>query len=290
MRIEEMHHTFDLYRDRVDSNDRPDFMPWEKDDFLNAAIDQFIMMRYGKNNQFKRGFETHQKRISELANLHIKSPELQPSINPIDLGNGRYEIRLSTLGNNINSQYFRYLFLTKAIIEIEKDNCIKQIELDLFQIDDSKTTYNSPSWTWCRIHGNFGKSTFNTPSILSFVSDDIMSKTLDIQDNSNSINETHNNDKLGSLYLDTTDNMGVQQYNVVRAFISYIKYPNRVFIGGYDHIDKHSTSSTEPIHCDLDESFHDEIVRIAVNLSQSSVQDMQGYQISTKQVSDDNNF
>ena len=94
----------------------------------------------------------------------------------------------------------------------------------------------------------------------------------------------------GSLYLDTTDNMGVQQYNVVRAFISYIKYPNRVFIGGYDHIDKHSTSSTEPIHCDLDESFHDEIVRIAVNLSQSSVQDMQGYQISTKQVSDDNNF
>ena len=122
MRIEQAHYQFELLYDRVASNDRPDFMPWEKDEFLNSAQWIFLEDRY-QLSKLRKGFEVDQKTISELSNLHIKSPELQPSVTPIILGNGRYEVRLNDLGNNINGQYFRYLFLTKATITIQKGNC-----------------------------------------------------------------------------------------------------------------------------------------------------------------------
>ena len=83
--------------------------------------------------------------------------------------------------------------------------------------------------------------------------------------------ERYNNDQLQSLYLDTTDMYGVSQFDVVNAYISYIKYPNRVFIGGYNHIDKHSTSTSLPIHCDIDEGFHQDIVEIAVKLASRDI-------------------
>ena len=113
MRIDQMHYNFELELDRVASNDRPDFMPWEIDEYLNKGISTFVKTRYSVSNKLKVGFETNQKRIDELSSLHIKSPELQPPIVPIDLGNGRYEVRLNNLGDNINGQYFRYLFEKK---------------------------------------------------------------------------------------------------------------------------------------------------------------------------------
>ena len=266
MRIEQAHYQFELLYDRVASNDRPDFMPWEKDEFLNSAQWTFLEQRY-KLSKLRTGFEVDQMTISELSNLHIKSPELQPSITTINLGNGKYEVRLDDLGNNINGQYFRYLFLTKASITIKKGDCTKKIRLKIHQTDDSKTTFNQPDWDWGTIHGQFGKSTFPSTVTTSPGIADSLDRHLDLITNPLTVNERFNNDQLQSLYIDTTDINGIQQFDVIDACVSYIKYPNRVFIGGYDHIDKQSTLTDPQIQFDIDEAFHEKIVRIAVDLA-----------------------
>lgn len=270
MRIEQMHYNFELGIDRVASNDRPDFMPWEIDEHLNNAIYKFLKDRYRINDQ-QEAFEINQYRLSELSNLHIKSPELQPAIIPTSLGNGKYEVRLDNLGNNINGQYFRYLFLTKAEITIQKGTCTKKTRLKLYQSDDNKTYYDQPDWDWSVIHGQFGKSNFITLPESSPVVDDKMDVTAIILDDPGLVTEKFNNDMLQSLYLDTTNIDGVSQFDVVNACISYIKYPNRVFIGGYDHIDKHSDNTTLQIQCDIDEAFHQDIVDIAVKIASANI-------------------
>jgi len=266
MRIEQAHYQFELLWDRVASNDRPDFMPWEKDEFLNNAQWIFLEERY-ELSKLRKGFEVDQLTISELANLHIKSPELQPAVTPTDLTGGRYEVRLDNLGNNINGQYFRYLFLTKAEITIVKDSCTKKVRLKIHQTDDLKTTFNQPDWDWNTIHGQFGKSTFIATPTTSIVIDDTLDRLMDLVAVPVLATGRFNNDQLQSLYLDTTDIDDVSQYTVTSACISYIKYPNRVFIGGYDHIDGQSTSTTPQIQFDIDEAFHPKIVKIAVDLA-----------------------
>lgn len=290
MRIQEMHYKFDLWFDRVASNDRPDFMVWEKDDYINTAIWIFIKERCGVTSQSIRGFETDQSRIDQLKTLHIKSPELQPAITPIVLPNGRYEFRLNSLGNNINSQYFRYLFLTDGVIKIRKNGCVRNIGHTQWQIDDLKTTFNASSWKWKRVLINFGKSTFQTPTAQSPLVADSPDVTASLITNHNLLTERYNNDQLASIYVDTTNHNSVQEFEVVDACFSYIKYPNRVFYGGYSHIDKQSSVLSEPVHCDIDEAFHDEIIRIAVNLAQGDTQDTTGLQISNERLNNDKQF
>jgi len=240
-------------------------MPWEIDEYLNNAIWRFLKERYIINPN-KSGFEINQLRISELSNLHIKSPELQPSVTPINLNNGVYEVPLNLLGSNINGQYFRYLFLTKAEVTISKNNCTSKVRVKLYQTDDNKNTFEEPDFEWGIVHGNFGKSNFITLPVESGIVADSMDVTSNIIDDPNLITERLNNDQLQSIYLDTNNSNGESQYEILDACISYIKYPNRVFIGGYDHIDKHSTATTAQIHCDIDEAFHPDIVKIAVEL------------------------
>ena len=266
MRIEQAHYQFELLWDRVASNDRPDFMPWEKDEFLNNAQWIFLEQRY-KLSKLRKGFEVDQFTISELANLHIKSPELQPAVTPTDLGGGKYEVRLDDLGSNINGQYFRYLFLTKAEITISNGICSKKVRLKIHQTDDVKTTFNQPDWDWKQILGQFGKSTFIATPTASTTIGDSLDRQADLITNPAAVTERFNNDQLQSLYIDTTDIDDVQQYTVTSACISYIKYPNRVFIGGYDHIDKQSTTSSPQIQFDIDEAFHPKIVQLAVELA-----------------------
>lgn len=286
MRIDQMHYNFELELDRVAANDRPDFMPWEIDEYLNKAIYKFVKTRYSSVNTVKQGFETSQKRIDELANLHIKSPELQPAVIPIDLTNGVYEVRMNSLGNNISGQYFRYLFLTDAVIKARKGSCTKDIGHSMYQIDDRTTLYDFSSWRWCRAKANMGRSTFVTPPVIGGVVADSMDFTANLITGAGAA-ERFNNDELESLFIDTKNSAGVIEFTVDTVCVSYIKAPNRVFIGGYNHIDKHSTNSTDPIHCDVAEPFHDEIVRLAVKMAQEDVQDKIGIQVSNKKTMED---
>jgi hypothetical protein len=250
MLIDEMHYELDQAVDRLSSQDRPDLLPEEKDSYLNKAIVRFTLDRYGMDNPKKSGFETSQERIGNLMNLHIKSPELQPELAPIDLGNGRYEIRL----NNLD---YRYLFLTAAKVKIRKDDCVKTIDHTQWQIDDRKTTFSDASFIWSRVLANFGKSTA-TPTI---------------------------NEEIPSLYFDTTDKTGVQVYTIDGVCLSYVKYPDRVCLGTYKHIDDKGPDPLTPItHCDIESIHHDEIIRIAAKLAFKDIQDQFGYQTSQVEI------
>lgn len=252
MLIDEMHFRFNKGLDRVASQDRPDFYPNEIDDYLNRAILEFIKDRYGFN-QKKQGFETSQERISNLMNLHIKSPGPQPALTPTEISSGIYELQLSQLA-------YRYFVLTYARVVIEKNNCTHSIDATNWHIDDSKNMYNEPSYDWKRVHANFGKST----------------------------NTATQNIDIPSIYFDCNDKNEVKKFNIKEVYVSYVKTPDRVCLGTYKHIDDQSPSAISAIvHCDLDDSFHDEIVNIAIQMAQADIQDSNGYQIYTQRVNSD---
>ena len=250
MLIDEMHYRFNLEVDRLASQDRPDFLPEEIDDYLNRGIIIFVLDRYDMENPKKHGFETSQERISNLMNLHIKSPELQPQLSPSDLGDGLYEVQLSNLD-------YRYLFLTSAKIKIRKGECVKTIDHTQWQIDDRKTTFSDASFTWSRVLANFGKAT-SAPT---------------------------ENREIPSLYFDVRDKVGTPQYTIDGVCISYIKYPDRVCLGTYKHIDdKGPDPLTALTNCDIDDIFHNEIIRIASKLAFKDMQDQFGYQTSQVEI------
>lgn len=290
MLIDQMHYEFDLLHDRVASNDRSDFQPWEKDAFLNQAIDIFVKRRYnfdkfadqGRTGQ-TIGFETNQFRIDELASLHIKSPEVQPEITPVAVNDNIYEFRINDLGNNISGQFFRYMFATKIILKIKKDNCIKYIDAYNWQIDDRKTWFNASSWLWNRALCNFGKSSVAIPSVANT---NLMSPDYAINlSTGTGVTQTNRNDELKSFYIDTRNRLNQPEFEVLGARVSYIKRPNRVCFGDYQYIDNHVTNV--PIHCDIDDAFHREIVNIAVTLAVGAVQDQVAYQMNDKNVKED---
>ena len=290
MLIDQMHYEFDLMHDRVASNDRSDFQPWEKDHFLNQAIDIFVKRRYnfdkfadqGRTGQ-TIGFETNQFRIDELASLHIKSPELQPEITPVNVVDSIYEFRINDLGNNINGQYFRYLFATKIVLKIKKDNCIKYIDAYNWQIDDRKTWFNASSWLWNRALCNFGKSSV---VIQSIANTNLMSPDYAINLSTDTdATQTNRNDELKSFYIDAKNRLNQPEFEVLSARVSYLKRPNRVCLGGYTLID--GQAPTQRVHCDIDDAFHREIINIAVTLATGAVQDQISMSINDKNVKED---
>lgn len=289
MQIEQMHDNFDLLLNRKSSNDRPDFPPWEKDELLNLAILQFVKTRYNLDKSVfgdkmqlynSLGFESNQRRIDELKTLHIKSPELQPSLIPINIGNGIYEFRLNALGNNISGQFFRYMFLTKMFIKAVKNNCRKNIEVRNWQIDDTKTSFTASSWKWNRALANFGKSTDIIPSLV-LTNQNSPDFHINLRTGTNST-ERYNNDRLGSIYIDTKNKDGIPEFEIETGDISYLKFPNRVTLGVTNNIDNMNPAVLTPIHCDIDDAFHDEIIRIAVSMAMDTIQDQTGIQISSK--------
>lgn len=278
-----MHYEFDLEMDRVSSHDRPYFTPWEKDSYLNKAIFKFLKDRYGYDNRIKRGFETDQARISQLSSLHIKSPELQPPVRPEQLRDGYYELRLNSLGEDINGQFFRYLYLTDITVLARKGACTKYIGASLKQTDDMDTVYNVASWKWRRCPVQLGRSNFihphpdGNPGILD--ENDFNAKLIH--------RNRYNNDELSSIFFYTYNLDKEVEFEIEEAYVSYIKYPNKVFIGGYDTLDGLYKSTSNPVNCDIDDAFHDEIVRLAVQYARQDVQDVAGVQISAQKTLED---
>jgi len=243
MNIDQMHYNFELEKNKIASLANSNFIPVEKDEYLNKSIWYFLKSRYNIDGNNK-GFETNQDRITKLSNLHIKSPELQSGLVPT-LINGINKIELKDLK-------FEYLFLTKASVDIKKSNCTKnRVRVKLTQTDDLNLLYSSPSFDWNIVNGQFGKVESGT---------------------------TLNAEK-SALYLYTEDGSTID-----KVYIDYIKYPNRVFFGGYDHIDGQSNSTDPKINCDIDAGFHDEIVRQAVLFAIEDLGDVQGVQIKQKQI------
>lgn len=83
MTISEMHTSFKLGLDKVDSLGYPNFLEDEIDLLLNQAQDRIVKQRLGINNIKQAGFEAIQKRTDDLREL-VKNAVLTPGVNVSD--------------------------------------------------------------------------------------------------------------------------------------------------------------------------------------------------------------
>lgn len=246
MTILGMHAQFDLELDRVSSGNSPDFNRREKDDYINKAIWIFCNQHYDHYKLAPSGgFETRQFNIDALRTLLIKFPEEQPALVPIEHERGIWELPLSRLE-------FEYWHFIRGQASIVKDNCKKLVSFKLLEHDDDYNAYNKPSYKWGRIIARFGKASIN-PS-------------------------TNLNDEKGSIYFETAND-----YDIENVRIEYLKYPKKVFVGGYNEINDVYSSTDAAVNCDIDSSYHQEIVSIAVREALRDVQDTTGYQLKDVQ-------
>jgi hypothetical protein len=251
MRIEEMHYDFDIKVDKVDSLTNRNFNAAQKDWLINEAIWVYLKTSYGITNPQRVGFEVTEQRIQDLKNLHIKSPNPQPALTPINLGSGQFEADLSGLR-------YEHLYVTRLRADISKGNCTKNVNIDTTQTDDLNDALLDP---------------FNKPR---FESGDL----LGVYGKSNNASTTTNNlYGAGSLFLYTDST-----FNVDNVYVDYLKYPNRVWLGTYDLTNDLRTKSVNntyvyqsgtdgPVHCDLNAHTHNEIIDIAVMLASQLIED-----------------
>lgn len=237
MDINSMHFDFKVKLDKVDSQDRRNFLPAETDWFLNEAQLIYVKRRYGINNKYNRGFEEIQKRTDDLKSLHIKSPTtIQPGLTPTIVNSGVYEAKLNNLS-------YDYLLFTRGTADITKDGCGSKsfISLSDTEHDDLNNTLGNnhydPSFEW---------------GVIPIV----FSKTDD-----SSVTES-------SIYLYTNNN-----FSIDKVYIDYIKMPKRVFFDGYDSLDGQYISGQGQVDSELPEHTHNEIVDLAVYLASTAIED-----------------
>lgn len=69
-----------------------------------------------------------------------------------------------------------------------------------------------------------------------------------------------------SIYLYTESD-----FIITGVYVAYVKKPNVVFYGGYNHINGDYTTLTSPVDCNIDEKFHSEIINIAVDTARKTL-------------------
>lgn len=242
MNIQELHYSFDLKVDKIDSLDVDSFNPAQKDWILNYAQDVLVKQRYGLTNNKQYGFEAITKRRDDLRSLHKKQFEIIPVLFSTNL----YEAPLNLITNPKNLvQEKNYWFCTRLRADIKKGACIKNVEVFEAQTDDlnSGLKYNfyKPSFKWGRVSATFNDDTFDFEN-----PDDI----------------------LGSVFLHTDG------FSVEKVYIDYVKKPNKMWLGTYNTLDGNNVVGVNPpIQCELPDHIHEELTTLAAYLAQGIISD-----------------
>lgn len=142
------------------------------------------------------------------------------------------------------------MFLTRISAVLTSNGCTKKVRVKNHQTDDIYDFFTKPDFDWGIVNVTYGKSNSSTTT----------------------------NVEKGALYFDTDG-----AYTLSTIYIDYIKYPNRVFFSGYNHLDGQSSSGSAKIHCDIDAAFHDEIVRLAVLEAHKDIGDVAKLRLSSLQ-------
>lgn len=222
----EQHYDYKLKIDKIDTLDVDNMLPAEIDWILNEAQEILIKQRYGGNNSKKLGFEESQKRTDDLKTLVIKSPTTtQPGLVPVQSVGNKLEIKLSDLA-------FDYMFLLRGFAKATKEGCpsklvklVQQQHDDFNELQISGDPFHTPSYDWGEIPILFGR-------------------TDTVQDDKGSI----------YLYIDP-------EFEVDEVYLEYIKWPNRISVGGYNYIDGTPNPAQDS---DLPDTVSRDVVDIAV--------------------------
>ena len=159
MTVQEQHIDFKRKLNKIDSEKYRNFRPEEIDLYLNEGMEVFIKKRIGRNNLYRKGFESTQKRIEDLRDLHVKAEDdaAQPLIGTL-VGTGVYKYDLSTLGS-VNDK-LKYLYQTRVRFVGTAGDCtdikfngIPAQADDLNNILSSE--FYSPSLAWREVPFNF---------------------------------------------------------------------------------------------------------------------------------------
>lgn len=150
MNVNELHYSFKIKADKVDSLKTKNFLPAEIDWILNESIQEFVDNKY-------HDFETKQDLIDQLSSLVIKSPtSLQSGLVPTVETTGVYKIDLGDLS-------YPYLHLVRLNALGSKTGCSNKIlkgrqvshdELDKVLL----SPFEGPNYTWSNLPYVFGKS------------------------------------------------------------------------------------------------------------------------------------
>lgn len=231
MNIQEMHYEFKVRANRLDTQHYQDLNPYTIDSLLNNA-QMYFMEHYAYVSRLP--FESIQSRIDMLSNLVIGYPE-QPELNPVLIDSSSvttYELKLENLK-------YDYAHLVRAYVN---SNC-GVVNIKLIPINNLNRmltdALQKPSAKWRRLLATIRKT-----------SDDVNP----------------------SLYIYSEPSLIVQGVR-----LEYIKNPKEVFYGGYNSI-KYDTCiassgincqqyynvSTQPVDCEISETYHSLIVDIAV--------------------------
>jgi hypothetical protein len=156
MTVREMHYSFKLAKDRLDTLVNQDFNPAEIDWLLNEAQLLYIKRKYNPT------FEATEKITKDLANLVIKFPEQQPIIPSVV--DGVYELNLSTLK-------YDHLYVISAYAKVTEPNCTYKTILKPITHDDYLDALRDPFNKSSKEHilYNYGRSSSNPVTLSMYV-------------------------------------------------------------------------------------------------------------------------
>lgn len=156
MNIKELHYDFKIKIDKVDSLKKRNFETHEIDWIINEAQLIFLKQRFGQTNFKVKGFETTNKRKTDLGNLHITSPMIQPGLNTQQVDSSIFSINLKDLK-------YPYFIITRLHGDIEKEGCVKKThQVKPVTHDDLNEylirSFYKPDFNWGRILVTEGQS------------------------------------------------------------------------------------------------------------------------------------
>lgn len=227
-----LHQTFKMAVNEMDSNVNIGYPPPLIDIVLNEAVQEWL-------TEEVRSLESNQAIVEKLSSLVIRAP-----LTSTVTASNNFQIGLSssiTLANSYEYRfdgliypYYRYL---SSHVELYKGNCSKKGKVKIEQHDDIEVVLidsnRKPSWRYGEVVGEFGRD----------------SKTYTI---------SNSNDVTKSMIIHTENGT-----TLGKLFLTYLKVPNQVSIGGYNDLNGNLMSRTE---LDIPQEYYPEIIKYAKNI------------------------
>lgn len=225
-----LHQAFKMAVNELDSNVNIGYPKELIDIVLNKAVLKWL-------EETVKGLESNQAIIEKLSSLVIRTPLTStatatnsfqtPVASSLTLSNA-YEYRF----DGLTQPYYRFL---SAHVVVSKGNCSKRGKLRIEQHDDIETVLidnnRKPSWRYGEVVGEFGRD----GKAYTIANANTVAKSL--------IVHTEKDTTLGSLYL------------------TYLKVPNQVSIGGYNDLNGNAMTRTE---LDIPQEYYPEIIEYAM--------------------------
>lgn len=232
MTIAEMHTQLNLRTQKINSNAFDNFLPEERDEYINLAISRFIKNRFmPESNYIGEGFEQSQKRYDDLRSLVKKDESLTLTTVTMNVGQRGMFVDRGTLPNDYN-----YLISIRCEVQYARTGVEYTVVANKRVIDG--------------VEGTDYKEWITKADIVQ--SDDIYTLLKD------PFNTTSPSEPIADMHSNGIDVYTDDKFIVSKIIINYLKNPVTVSL----------STSTD---CDLPEHTHDEIVDMAAELMLSDI-------------------